>query len=202
MTRRIASVVSVLIMAVMLSPELAMAHGQEKFGDRVIVIGWAIEPAYAGQANAVELKVEDADGTGVEGLADSLKVTVAFGGSTSDELSLEAAFGEAGTYHAPIVPTEPGEYTFRVTGKIEGVDLDLTKKSGPDSFDEVKNSTSLQFPTKVPSPADLSARVDRVDSRAAQTSDDAASSAKLALTVGAAAAILALIALVLGLRKK
>lgn len=190
------------VLFALVSPTTAYAHGQSQSGDFVLVIGWASEPPLVGQPNAVELTVKDANGNGVEGLGDSLKVTVAFGGATSDELSFEPAFGEPGNYQAAVIPTEPGAYTFHVIGKIQDTPVDLSRKSGPDSFDEVKNSTALQFPTKLPSGTDLAARVDRTDSRASKQASDAASSARVALTVGAAAAVLALIALVLGLRKK
>lgn len=178
---------------VLIAPRNVMAHGLEKSGERTLELGWANEPAFVGQINAIELTVRNADGSGVEGLAQTLNVTVSFGDSASEPLRFEPTITQPGRYHAAIVPTQPGSYSFHVSGKIEESDVDITKASGEGSFDAVRNPTELQFPLKVPSQADIAARVDRVDARATAGAKRAESQAKVALVLAIVLSMLGLV---------
>ena len=51
-----------------------------------------------------------------------------------------AGTGVPGEYAALIIPTAPGDYTFHVTGKVEGVKVDLEAASSPGTFSPVEDA--------------------------------------------------------------
>lgn len=201
---RIRPLIAAACIAIVTAPIAALAHGGVEAGDATeLVVGWATEPALAGFPNAVEVIAEH-DGS-LRNDAD-LVVTVLFGPAdsttTSDELALEKAFGQAGTYHAPIIPTDAGRYTFHITGTVGEDDIDITVTSGDDTFDDVTAPTDLQFPTTVPAGTELADRIAQLDAQgdeinaavlAAQDAKDSASNGRiiavLALGVGALSAL-------------
>ena len=102
----------------------AQAHVLKDFGPYSVALGWAVEPTYVGQVNAVQVVVKDKAGKAVTDLADGdLKVVVGIGGQQSAALELANKFDEdtglgiPGDYEAPLTPTAPGDYTFHLTGR-------------------------------------------------------------------------------------
>ena len=79
--RRVAiagSAAGLLIVAVTTT---AQAHVLKDFGPYSVALGWAVEPTYVGQINAVQVVVKDKAGKAVTDLADGdLKVVVGIGG--------------------------------------------------------------------------------------------------------------------------
>lgn len=55
---------------------------------------------------------------------------------------------EDGAYQAVFIPTEPGDYTFRFFGQIEGVEIDESFTSSPEGFHSVTPRTDLEFPSQ------------------------------------------------------
>ncbi len=211
------------------APAGALGHTVQKAGPYTLEIGWKVEPAYVTVPNAVSVTITDAAGKPVTDLgADDLHVVVTTNSQPSGSLSFEPGFdleemaGPLGEYDAAIVPTAPGDYSFAITGTIHGQAVDVTVSSGDTTFDAVKESTDLQFPTKLPSIAEISTRLDRIDSRvtalgggstgptqadvdaAKAAAADAASQASSAMTVGFAVGglgvVLAVVALAVGWR--
>ncbi|MBV8980582.1 MAG: hypothetical protein JO086_06755 [Acidimicrobiia bacterium] len=175
----------------------ASAHEQRKVGAYQITIGWEHEPTYTGVENAVQIFIKDAKGNPVDDLGDppSLKVQVINGSQISDPLDLGASFdpdtglGTHGEFDAPIIPTVPGDYTFHLTGNINGQNIDEKFTSSDKTFDPVKDPTEVQFPAKVPSNAQLAQSISRESSRSttlAKSAKDSASSAKTLAIVGIA----------------
>ena len=155
-------------------------------------VGWRDEPALAGLLNAVEIEVrETASGRGVEGLSKALTLSITFGGGrstfTPELRSLGAS--DPGHYLADIIPTAPGDYVFRLRGKIGTQDVDETFESGPGRFDPVRPASTVAFPTQdVIDPA--AAR----DLRALrQTADEDRILALAALVIGVAALAFAIV---------
>lgn len=197
------SLAAATLVLLMLTPVAAFAHGGTRTGTTELVVGWETEPAYAGFPNAVEVIVEH-DGEPRDDA--KLRVTVLYGNANaetaSDELVLEKAFGEPGVYHAPMIPTEAGTYTFLITGRVAEDRVDVTMTSGEDTFNPVQEPSAVQFP---PSDAgtigDLSERLDASlagQATAAQEATDAAESARMvaliALGVAALSAVFAFMA--------
>jgi hypothetical protein len=189
----------------------AFAHGDHEQGDLSIVVGFAVEPAYAGQPNAVELTITHDGEPVVDLAAGDLTVDVSLGDAATT-LEAEPAFevgewGTPGVYTASFIPTEPGAYTFHVTGSVDGEDVDFEMSAGPETFSEVVDPAEAEFPPNDgPSSDDLAAAVDAARTRAddastvASEANDAVATARtfgmVGLVVGAAGLVVAIVALV------
>ena len=187
------------------APAAALGHTVQHAGSYTLEIGWVHEPTYVGEANAVSVTVRDgADRPVIDLGPDDLKVVVTTANQPSPELTFESGFdsiemdGPLGEYDAAIVPTAPGDYTFHITGAVHGTAVDITVTSGEETFDPVRESSNLQFPTKLPSVAEIATRLDRIDGRIAtlgtsgptQASVDAAQAAATAAQAAADRALL------------
>jgi hypothetical protein len=169
---RLALVLVALAAAALVAPAAALGHTVQHAGPYTLEIGWRIEPTYVDVPNGVSVTIHDGKDNPVVDLgADDLQVVVTTNNQPSPDLSFEPGFdpeemeGPLGEYDAAIVPTEPGDYTFHITGKIHGQDVDITVTSGDQTFDTVKESTNLEFPTKLPSIGEVATRLDRIDAR-------------------------------------
>lgn len=158
---RIAASCGVVAGCVAALPLAAAAHEtREVAGEYQFVVGFLEEPAFVGDRNGLSLEVtvpeaEEASpaaggemdhhgGAGVEGLAGTLRAEVIYG-EESMELELSPAFGEPGAYRSVFFPTAEGDYTFRIFGEIDGVAVDESFTSGPETFAAVE--PRLEFPS-------------------------------------------------------
>jgi len=113
----------------------------------------------------------------------------------------EAGTGTPGEYAALVIPTAPGDYTFRITGTVEGVKVDVEVASSPKTFSTVEEASAAQFPVKVPGTEQVAQKLDAELARVATTDDVSAevSSAKtvgyVGIAVGAVGVALAVVAL-------
>ncbi len=204
------------------------AHVVEHAGPYTIEVGWQHEPTYVGETNGVQVIIHDqADKPVTDLKPDDLKVVVSTGSDQSGELTFEPGFdpeemeGNLGEYDAAIMPTAPGDYTFHITGSIHGQAVDITATSGDQTFDTVKGTSDIEFPTKLPTVPEIVTRLDRIDARAttpqastgptqasvdaaAATASDAKAAADQALlfgiAVGAAGLVIAIVALAVAIR--
>ncbi len=133
-----------LALACLIYPTTSFAHEHRDVGEITMTVGFITEPAIQGDTNGVWLEVMKGEEP-VTGLADTLKVEVIFG-DQSREFDLVPAWGEDGVYEAVFIPTQPGDYSFRFVGQIDGVDVDETFTSSPEGFDSVTARTDLEFP--------------------------------------------------------
>ncbi|HSL11604.1 MAG TPA: hypothetical protein VLA82_09865 [Actinomycetota bacterium] len=182
----------------------ALAHTEVGEGDLAMVVGFGTEPAYSTQPNSVEVLVTH-DGEPVTDLRPGdLQVEVSYG-DRSMTMDLEPNFlvgvyGEPGDYRGWFVPSQPGEYTFHITGTVDGEEVDETVTSGPGTFSDVNDIAELAFPAvDAPSNEELATRLEQESTRAAdelaavqatlaQAEDDASSArttALIAILVGA-----------------
>src|SRR5688500_5888160 len=106
------------------------AHEAREVGPYIIEFGLQVERAYAGVYNGPEIYISlhDDETQKVEGAEETLLLTVMFGGQ-SKVLKLEPAWQDPGHYVASMIPTRPGDYSFRLTGKIGDTDVDETFSS-------------------------------------------------------------------------
>jgi hypothetical protein len=190
--------VTIAVLIGILLAGIAYAHVVKQAGPYTLEIGWQHEPTYVGEANGVQVIVHDADENPITDLGtDDLKVVVSTGDQQTGELTFEPGFdleegeGPLGEYNAPIMPTAPGDYTFHLTGAIHGEAIDITVTSSDETFDTVKGTADIQFPTKLPALPDLVTRLDRIDERLSnnvgpsqEAVDAAQQRADLALIVG------------------
>jgi hypothetical protein len=191
-------IASIFALAALLwSAGIASAHEHRDVGEYTLNVGFLSEPAIVDEPNGVSLgvvkghdaAVEDS-GTPVEGLADTLKAEVSYGGETK-EVELQAVFGTPGAYKADLFPTKEGAYTFRFFGTIEGTGVDESFTSGPETFDDVVSTADIAFPA-VTDDAD-------VQGSAVANAQDAADSARTLAIVGIAVGALGLLAGAVGL---
>jgi hypothetical protein len=173
MTRIVAALAALAVIASsqLATATVAEAHERRTVGPYQLVVGFLVEPAFAGTVNGVDLRITDTRANpakNVEGVEKTLKVDVFQGGlSTPLSLDLRARFGQPGAYAADFVPTRAGSYRFAFKGKIEDTTLsekDGTFESGPGRFNDAEDPSKIQYPAKVPEGADLAARLDAIDS--------------------------------------
>src|SRR5439155_20802854 len=135
-----------------LMPSASRAHERRDVGKYSLLVGFNDEPAYQGQPNGAQITVTvpSEDNRPVEGLADALKASVAFGGGQPKEFKLRSVFGKPGQYVADYIPTRAGTYIFTFTGSIEGTPINERFESGPGRFNDVESIEPLQFPETIP----------------------------------------------------
>ncbi|MCX6045387.1 MAG: hypothetical protein NT075_09750 [Chloroflexi bacterium] len=102
------------------------AHEGREVGDGKyeITFGWQVEPAYVGVYNGPEVFIKthgvtEEDEKPVIGAEKTLKLKVMFG-NQSKELTLKPAWQDPGHYVAQLTPTRPGDYSFQLTGTLNG----------------------------------------------------------------------------------
>jgi hypothetical protein len=196
-----------------LSAAPAMAHEFRNVGKYNFVVGFAVEPAYSGFPNGVELILSDAaTEKPVADIGNDLAVEVIFG-DQSVPLEIEpkfevGEFGTVGEYGSDFIPTRPGKYTFHFTGSIKGQDIDESFTSSPDGFAEVGDTVEAEFPVKDPTTGQLSDRIDqefpRLTADVSDVGDDVDSNKTLtyvALGLGGLALLVSLIAAARGGKK-
>lgn len=192
---KIAASAATAIAALMILAGPASAHTERTKGPIDLEIGFLVEPVYVGSPNAVFVDLSR-DGHPVTDLGGSLSVTVGFGDQTSDPMSFEP-LEEPGQYQAPFIPSQPGPYTFALSGKVDGTKVDLSLTSGPKTFDKAEDPSSAMFPAvDTPTSAELADRIEREATRsqdAVAAAEDAASSAKTIGFIGIAIGALGVI---------
>ena len=170
----------------------ASAHESRDVGEFTFTVGFLDEPVYAGQKSGLDLRIARGD-VPVEGAEEALRAEVNFGQETR-ELEIEPRFGEPGAYRSVFFPTAAGPYTFRISGELEGTAIDESFTSGPETFSEVQDTAGGQFPVVYPAMGDIA--------RDAEAGADAASTAWIALGLGAAGLVAGMVAIGLALARR
>jgi hypothetical protein len=170
----------------------ALAHEVREVGDLTFVVGMLDEPVFAGQKSGLDMRVSRGEEP-VEGLEESLQATVTAAGETR-EIEISPVFGEPGAYRSVFFPTAAGPYSFHITGEVDGTAIDETFTAGPDTFGEVEELSGGQFPVQFPATSDLV--------RDAEAGAGAATTATIALVLGAAGLVAGLVAIGLTLARR
>ena len=182
-------VVVVAIAALLIAPTEAFAHETTESGSIRVSVGWADEPAFSDALNAVQVLLTSAAGDPVRDTSASLAVEISFGDQVL-VLPLVPS-GRPGELRAAVIPTNPGTYSFHVTGTVAGERVDLTSTCSDRTFECVQAAATVQFPTIEPAGAEVITRLGRELGRA----EDAAADADRARTLATGALTLAVIAL-------
>ncbi len=122
----------------------AAAHESRTIGEYEVVVGFLEEPAIEGEVNGLSLEVTSG-GQPVENLAATLQAEVIFG-EERRSLTLSPTFNSPGAYEAVFIPSQPGDYTFRISGDLAGTAIDEQFISSPDTFSPVEPRADYEFP--------------------------------------------------------
>jgi hypothetical protein len=145
--RRIFYSALILLAVLLLVPAAAVsAHGNTTVGDYKFVIGFKNEPALQGEPNALDLRVTNVKtNTPVKGLESTLQAELIFGASKK-AMPVKAVYGTDGSYTAYVLPTETGDYTWHIFGKVADTPVDFTMTSSPTTFASVEAQSEISFP--------------------------------------------------------
>ncbi len=185
MTYRLGRTAVLAVALTALTATAVLAHEQREVGDLTFTVGMLEEPVFVGQKSGLDLRVARGEEP-VEGLEETLQATVTAGGETR-ELELSPVFGERGAYRSVFFPTVAGPYSFQITGDVDGTALDETFTAGPETFGEVEELGGGQFPVQLPATVDLA--------RDAEAGAAAATTATIALVLGAGGLLAGLVAI-------
>jgi hypothetical protein len=153
----VAALLAALVFAQFGQGASAHEHRHVLDGKYEFTVGFRTEPAVSGELNSIELRVVDltqatpaadggeATGAPVEGLEETLTVQILFA-DQSRELDLEPRFDQPGAYNGWVIPVQPGDYAFHITGTINGEAIDEIFTPGPETFSSVRDRTELEFP--------------------------------------------------------
>jgi len=134
--RRTALAIALLLGATALATSGALAHEhyQSDDGQYSIVVGEQNEPVYTYDWTNLDLIVHEteANGTGgpVPGVHETVNATLVSPGGDELSLPIEAQYDEKGRYEfvEDYYLTQPGQYEVRLTGEINGTDVNGTYK--------------------------------------------------------------------------
>lgn len=177
---RAAMGVGLIALALAATTISAAAHEHRDVGAYTFVVGFINEPAIQGDTNGLTLKITSTkDKKPVDGLSDTLKAEVIYQKDKKD-LTLTPVFNTPGAYQSVFIPTQAGDYTFHITGTIDGQKVDESFTSSPSGFDSVAPRSDYEFPA----------------------SKSSSASNRVAMPVAAAGAMLLLVGGAFALRKR
>lgn len=207
MGKRLLAALAVAVLGLLTIVGPASAHVARNAGPFKMLVGWGTEPAYAGQMNSVQLVLSDrATGKPVLSLGPSFSVTVVYGSQTlrlplEPTFDSDTGFGTPGDYRGWLIPTAPGDYTFRFVGTIRGRKIDESFTSSPTTFATVEDPRAIEFPLKAPTNAELAQRLVSTQQTGDITTSSQVSSARslgiVGIVVGAFGLVAAIAALAL-----
>lgn len=123
----------------------AMAHNSKLVADGQyrVSVGVVNEPIYTDERNGLDLAIRAAgERETLPGLEAGLKAEIITAdGQKRRELPVRARYGHPGRYTFDVVLSEPGRYSVRVWGTIQGKSFDETFE-----LSEVKPLSELRFP--------------------------------------------------------
>jgi len=220
--RMLGAAVAVLMIGLAAAvPVRALAHESRDVGKYQFVVGFLVEPAYEGQKNGLDLRVRipavasatstpaagatatpsaavTSTPTPVTGLEKTLQVEVSFVGNdkkVTKPVRAISASTDPGHYTADVLPTQPGQYRFRIFGTIDGANVNETFTSG-DKFGNVAKTDDINFPDAVPQVRSVQGTA----TDAQVTAEDAAKAASQARLFAIAGIALGVLGLGAGLR--
>lgn len=207
MSRRMHAGVAIVIAGwIVAAATPAAAHLHDHICNVEVTVGWTSEPSFAGEPNGVQViltqvpagadHAHEEEGTPLPASQAQLTVEVIFGDRTGTE-KLEPkplsafAFGSPGEWRTEsFVPTRPGTYTFHITGKLKGKDIDKFYASGEkgaiegSKYDDVRDVAAVSFPEKDPTNKDLSLALSQAQKTASAQIKKASDDAKTARLLG------------------
>ena len=132
--------VTLLLSFLAFNPGPVLGHEEVVFGDINIVAGWVDEPPLVNQLNGVLIIITQvSNGQPVNNALAQVDITLQKGAETRP-LEFQPT-EEAGTYTAPILPTQTGQYAVVMRGTIAGQAID-----GQIEIEDVEDTARFTFP--------------------------------------------------------
>lgn len=136
----------VALTAISTTPSPASASETRTIADTYTLdVGFITEPPIQNDTNGLRIRVSQ-DNEPVEGLESALAAQAIFAGEAR-ELPLTPVSGSPGEYTSVFIPTQPGEYSFLITGTIGEHPIEETFHSSPDGVPLVASRLDYEFPT-------------------------------------------------------
>lgn len=132
------------------------AHEHVFVGEYELIIGWREEPAVAGALNGLDLGILNGTKAPVLGAETALQAVLS-SGTASVTKDLDPAFGRAGWYTFDVIPTRAGNYSVRLVGMLGTTPVDVVV-----GLDSVRPASAVAFPVADPTPGELQARLDTI----------------------------------------
>lgn len=140
------TLVAVLLGVMIALPASTLARETRTIADTwTIETGFIHEPPIQNDTNGLWVKVTDGDQP-VEGLEATLTAQALFAGQAR-ALPLTPVAGQPGVYTSVFIPTQPGEYSFLLTGTVGDQPIEETFHSSPDGVPLVASRLDYEFPT-------------------------------------------------------
>lgn len=119
------SLLLAILVAILLPVTVAAAPISRTVGDRFdITVQYMHEPAILGDTNGIRMTIAE-NGEPVSGAHTSLIVQVEFMEAVR-VLNMSEDPAQPGTYTGVFIPMQEGEYTFGISGTLDGVDINET----------------------------------------------------------------------------
>lgn len=128
-----------LLLIAALGARPAYAHNEVDVAGYKIVAGWGVEPPLQGQLNSIKITFTNKDGKPVSNAFASEDVTIKKGG-LAKPLDMKPT-EKAGVYSGDIIPSEIGQYSVALLGKIGGQDV-----SAQIVLEDVEDVAGITFP--------------------------------------------------------
>lgn len=144
--KKIFSIIFAGVLFILPAVSLAHGHSEFKIGSKVyqFVVGSINEPIAVDDKTAVDLRINEVIGGGhadsheehseitkaVAGLEKDIKVEL-IAGAKKKTLDFSPAHKDPGAYKAYFIPTVQTTYTYRVFGKINGIEINLPFTCNP-----------------------------------------------------------------------
>ena len=205
MTIQTISLFGILIFLISFGTTSVYGHTTVEVEPYEIEVGWGIEPPVVGIRNDLVFKITESgetEGTrkGVTSVFKNTDATVMYGGATK-KIDINSD-SKPGYYFSPIIPTKTGSYTVEFKGEINGVPVDIKIP-----VEDVEPTAVLDFPpTSSAGGTDITALKNAIASLQQDVSklntdvnpqeERSYDFAIFALSIAAAAIILAIISLI------
>lgn len=170
----VGSVLAILLVGgwVASTPDRADARERRSLldGRFELIVGFLDEPPFEGEPNGLYLRVTDfqeptptpdpevtpppvpeatVDAEPPPAPVTAFEAEVRYGDQTR-LLPLARDANDPTIYRAEFVPTQPGDYTFRIFGTLDGVEFDEEFRSSGNTFPGVTGIGDTQFPSEIP----------------------------------------------------
>lgn len=144
-SRRVLPALVAAMLALLVVLPVSARESRDLGNGLVFDVGFIMEPPVQNDTNGLRLRVTS-NADPVPGLESTLNARVTFAGETR-ELPLTPVDNEPGTYTSVFIPTQPGEYSFRISGAIGDQEIDETFHADPNGVPLVASRLDYEFPT-------------------------------------------------------